>query len=62
MQFEGHAYTWCHNSIQQVHVGKHPLISGRRDAEIPLEKGVKAVEKWLQAVVQINDRSEFVAV
>lgn len=56
MQFEGHAYTWRHNSIQQVHVGKHPLVSGRCDAKVPLEKGVKPVEKWLQAVVQIKER------
>lgn len=57
MQFEGHAHTRCHDSIQQVHVSKHPFISGRRDAEIPLEKGVKAVEKRLQAAAQINHRS-----
>lgn len=60
MQFEGHAYAWCHNSIQQVHVGEHPFVSRRRDAKIPLEKGVEAVEKRLQAVTQINDRHELV--
>lgn len=57
MQFEGHAYTWGHDSIQQVHVRKHPLISGRCDAKVSLEKGMEAVEKRLQAEPQIN--SEF---
>lgn len=56
MQFEGHAYTWCHNSIQQVHVCEYPFISGGRDAKIPLEKGMKTVEKWLQAVARTNNR------
>lgn len=54
MQFEGHAYTRCHNSIQQVHVCKHPFISGRCDAKISLEKGMETVEKRLQADTQIN--------
>lgn len=61
MQFEGHAYTWRHDSIQQVHVSKHPLVSGRRDAKIPLEEGVKAIEERLQAV-EINHGSELVSV
>lgn len=56
MQFEGHAHAWCHNSIQQVHVRKHPFVSGRRDAKVSLEKGVEAVEERLQADPQIHSQ------
>lgn len=58
MQFEGHAYTWGHDPIQQVHVCEHPFISGRCDAKIPLEKGMEAVEKRFQAVIETNNRNE----
>ncbi|PWA22650.1 hypothetical protein CCH79_00001897 [Gambusia affinis] len=50
MQFEGHSDSWRHNSIQQVHVRKHPLVPGRRDAEISFEERMQAVEERLQTV------------
>lgn len=55
MQLEGHSHSWCHDSIQQIHVCKHPFIPGRCDAKVPLEERVEAVEKRLQAVKQKSD-------
>lgn len=55
MQFEGHPHSWGHDSIQQVHVCKHPFIPWRRDAKVSLEKCMEAIEKWLQAVKQKNN-------
>lgn len=54
MQFEGHSDSWRHNSIQQVHVCKHPLVPGRRDAEISFEERMQAVEERLQTVTVKN--------
>lgn len=54
MQFEGHPHSRCHDSIQQVHICKHPFIPGRRDAEVSLEECMEAIEKRLQAVKQKN--------
>lgn len=59
MQFEGHPHSWSHNSIKQVHICKHPFISGRRDAKVPLEERVESVQKWLQAVKQTNSQELF---
>lgn len=54
MQFEGHPHSRCHDSIQQVHICKHPFIPGWRDTEVSLEECMEAIEKRLQAVKHIN--------
>lgn len=55
MQFEGHPHSWSHDSIQQIHICKHPFISGRCDAKVPLEECMETIQKRLQAVKQINN-------
>lgn len=54
MQFEGHPHPGCHDSIEQVHIRKHPFVPGWRDTEVSLEECVEAIEKRLQAVKHIN--------
>lgn len=54
MQFEGHPHSWGHDSVQQVHICKHPFIPRRRDTKVSLEESVEAIEKRLQAVGQKN--------
>ena len=49
VKLEGHADPRRHHSVKQVHVGKDPLITGRGNAEVPLEQGVQAIEEGLQA-------------
>lgn len=49
MQLEGHSHSGRHDSIQQVHICKDPLVSWRCDAKVSLEEGVEAVEERLQA-------------
>lgn len=49
VKLEGHSNPRCHYVVQQVHVGKDPLVTWGCNAEVPLEKGVQAVEEGLQA-------------
>jgi hypothetical protein len=49
VKLEGHANPRGYHSVKQIHVGKDPLVTGRGDAEVPLEQGVQAIEEGLQA-------------
>lgn len=49
VKLQSHADTRCHHAVQQVHVGKDPLISGGGNAEVALKQGVQAVQEGLQA-------------
>lgn len=62
MQFEGHPHSWSHDSIQQVHISKHPLVPGGGDAKISLEERVEAVEERLQAVKRDEARIKSLSV
>ncbi|TNN76191.1 hypothetical protein EYF80_013479 [Liparis tanakae] len=57
MQLEGHPDARRHDAVQQVHIGKHPLVPGRRDPEVSLEECMEAVEERLQAVKRENNNS-----
>lgn len=60
MKFEGHPYSWSNNSIQQVHICEHPLISRRCDAKITLEERMETIQKWLQAVEDTYQSTTFI--
>lgn len=60
MKFEGHSYSWSNNSIQQVHICEHPLISGRCNAKITLEERMETIQKWLQTVKDTYQSATFI--
>lgn len=48
MQFEAHSDCRCHHLLQEVQVGKDPLVFGG-DAEVAFKQGVEAVQEGFQA-------------
>lgn len=48
MQFEAHSDCRCHHLLQEIKVGKNPLVFGG-DAEVAFKQGVEAVQKGFQA-------------
>lgn len=51
MQLQGHPDGWNNNFVQQVHVGKYPLVSSC-DPEVTFEEGMQPVQKGIQAAKQ----------